>query len=144
MSTALRIGLVTARGAVYDCPGSGTPKLTSSSFTTSSDLKFEGFPPAPGNTDARRGGTSEPFGSIKIPTPTNMAAPQPPPRGGGMSLYANLLGPKADSSTSISRAPVVFKQPGAAGETADGSAARKSADPCLSHGATPSRPPTAS
>ncbi|TPX06906.1 uncharacterized protein E0L32_002402 [Thyridium curvatum] len=40
-----------------------------------------------------------------------MAAPPPPPppKGSGMSLYANLLDPKADSSASISRAPVIFK-----------------------------------
>lgn len=36
-----------------------------------------------------------------------MSAPPPPPKG-GMSLYANLLNPKSDSSTSISSAPVLY------------------------------------
>lgn len=36
-----------------------------------------------------------------------MAAPPPPPKG-GMSLYANLLNPKADASASISGAPVLY------------------------------------
>jgi hypothetical protein len=35
---------------------------------------------------------------------------QPPPKGGMASLYANLLDPGSSDSTSISRAPVVFKQ----------------------------------
>lgn len=39
-----------------------------------------------------------------------MAAPPPPPpsKGGGMSLYANLLNPKADASATVSGAPVVY------------------------------------
>lgn len=38
------------------------------------------------------------------------AQPPPPPKGGGMSLYANLLNPKAAdaSSTSVSGAPVLY------------------------------------
>lgn len=36
-----------------------------------------------------------------------MSAPPPPPKG-GMSLYANLLNPKPDSSASISSAPVLY------------------------------------
>lgn len=36
-----------------------------------------------------------------------MAAPPPPPKG-GLSLYANLLDPKADSQATVSGAPVVY------------------------------------
>ncbi|EDN09125.1 predicted protein [Histoplasma mississippiense (nom. inval.)] len=42
-------------------------------------------------------------------------ASQPPPKGGMMSLYANLLDPASDNGSTpgtISRAPVVFKQSG--------------------------------
>lgn len=39
-----------------------------------------------------------------------MASDPTPPKG-GMSLYANLLNPSTDTPGSISRAPVVFKQP---------------------------------
>lgn len=40
-----------------------------------------------------------------------MASEQGPRKGGGMSLYANLLDPSAESTPgTISRAPVVFKQ----------------------------------
>lgn len=36
-----------------------------------------------------------------------MAAPPPPPKG-GLSLYANLLNPKADAQATVSGAPVVY------------------------------------
>ena len=51
-----------------------------------------------------------------------------PPRG-GMSLYANLLEPSGDSSTTISRAPISFKQ----SDAGDGSSAglKKAVDPAL-------------
>ena len=50
------------------------------------------------------------------------AKPKQPPAKGGLSLYANLLDPSsssndADNST-ISRAPVVFQQPGDSSATA--------------------------
>lgn len=37
----------------------------------------------------------------------NMAAPPPPPKG-GLSLYANLLNPKADAQATVSGVPVVY------------------------------------
>jgi hypothetical protein len=40
--------------------------------------------------------------------PHNMAPPPPPPPKGGLSLYANLLDPKADSQATVSGAPVVY------------------------------------
>lgn len=54
-----------------------------------------------------------------------MAGPPAPPRG-GMSLYANLLDPKADATTSISRAPVLFSQ---SDEAKDDAATKKPVDP---------------
>lgn len=55
--------------------------------------------------------------------------PPPPPRSGGLSLYANLLESSGDSSTAISRAPVVFKQPE---DKSDANAApKKTVDPAL-------------
>ncbi|KAK1770891.1 hypothetical protein QBC33DRAFT_526078, partial [Phialemonium atrogriseum] len=56
-----------------------------------------------------------------------MAGPPAPPRG-GMSLYANLLDPKADATTSISRAPVLFSQ---SDEAKDDAATKKPVDPAL-------------
>ncbi|KAK1756863.1 hypothetical protein QBC47DRAFT_451404 [Echria macrotheca] len=55
-----------------------------------------------------------------------MSAPPPPARG-GMSLYANLLESNSDSSASISRDPVLFKQQ----ETNIDSASKKTIDPAL-------------
>lgn len=52
-----------------------------------------------------------------------MTAPPPPPKGGGMSLYANLLNPKADASATVSGAPVVYDN----GEKDDAAAAKKDA-----------------
>lgn len=54
-------------------------------------------------------------------------APEPtPPKGGGMSLYGNLLNPSADSTPgTISRAPVVFKQSSETDAQPDESAAKK-------------------
>jgi splicing factor 45 len=60
-----------------------------------------------------------------------MAAPPPPPPPnprGGMSLYADLL--DGDSSASISRAPVTFKQPGDSSDGKDVSA-KKATDSAL-------------
>lgn len=51
-----------------------------------------------------------------------MAAPPPPPKG-GMSLYANLLNPKSDSTASISSGPVLYDN----GDKDD--AARKDVNP---------------
>ncbi|KAJ5579105.1 hypothetical protein N7450_007972 [Penicillium hetheringtonii] len=49
-----------------------------------------------------------------------------PAKGGGMSLYANLLDPSAESAPgTISRAPVVFKQSSEADAQPDDSAAKK-------------------
>lgn len=49
-----------------------------------------------------------------------------PPKGGGLSLYANLLDPDASSTPgSISRGPVVFKQPAEGEPQSDESAAKK-------------------
>lgn len=56
-----------------------------------------------------------------------MSAPPPPPKGGGMSLYANLLNPKADSSASISGAPVLYDN-----GNKDDAAAKKDANPGMS------------
>ncbi|KAK7754846.1 hypothetical protein SLS62_003160 [Diatrype stigma] len=58
------------------------------------------------------------------------AQPPPPPRTGGLSLYANLLDPKEDSSSSISRAPVVSQE--ALDAVKDSEAAKKSASPSTS------------
>ncbi|KAJ5149462.1 hypothetical protein N7448_001040, partial [Penicillium atrosanguineum] len=59
--------------------------------------------------------------------PTTIMAPESgPPKGGMMSLYANLLGPSAESAPgTISRAPVVFKQSSETDEQPDDSAAKK-------------------
>lgn len=57
----------------------------------------------------------------------NMAS-QPPPKGGMMSLYANLLDPSSDNSPApgtISRAPVVFKQAGENDAQQDDAASKK-------------------
>ncbi|EAW10147.1 putative G-patch DNA repair protein (Drt111) [Aspergillus clavatus NRRL 1] len=50
-----------------------------------------------------------------------------PPNGGGLSLYANLLNPSANTSTpgTISRAPVVFKQASEGDAQTDETAAKK-------------------
>lgn len=53
----------------------------------------------------------------------------PPPRPGGLSLYADLLDPPADSSASISRAPVVSQQ--ALDAVKEQEAAKKPVDPAL-------------
>ncbi|KZF25677.1 hypothetical protein L228DRAFT_266135 [Xylona heveae TC161] len=52
---------------------------------------------------------------------------RPPAKSGMVSLYANLLDPSVDSSGpgTISRAPVVFKQPGAEDNPQDGSSSKK-------------------
>ncbi|OJD27349.1 hypothetical protein ACJ73_01264 [Blastomyces percursus] len=55
-------------------------------------------------------------------------ASQPPPKGGMMSLYANLLDPSSDSGSApgtISRAPIVFKQAGENDEQQDDAASKK-------------------
>ncbi|KKZ61947.1 hypothetical protein EMCG_03565 [[Emmonsia] crescens] len=55
-------------------------------------------------------------------------ASQPPPKGGMMSLYANLLDPSSDNSPApgtISRAPVVFKQAGENDAQQDDAASKK-------------------
>lgn len=54
-------------------------------------------------------------------------APEPAPRkSGGMSLYANLLDPSAESTPgTISRAPVVFKQSSETDANPEESAAKK-------------------
>lgn len=58
-----------------------------------------------------------------------MAPEATPSKGGGMlSLYANLLDPEADASSTpgtISRAPVVFKQSPEGDSQTDESAAKK-------------------
>ncbi|TDZ15845.1 DNA-damage-repair/toleration protein [Colletotrichum orbiculare MAFF 240422] len=62
-----------------------------------------------------------------------MAAPPPPPppARGGLSLYANLLDPSADSSATISSAPVRYNQDGAGGEATGEAASKKLIDPSL-------------
>lgn len=65
-----------------------------------------------------------------------MAAPPPPPppARGGLSLYANLLDPAADSSSAtISSAPVRYNQDASSGDAKDEAAAKKLIDPCKSH-----------
>lgn len=59
-----------------------------------------------------------------------MSGPPPPPKS-GMSLYANLLEPASDPSAtaSISRAPVLFKQP----DEKDDAASKKPLDPGATH-----------
>ncbi|EEH08766.1 conserved hypothetical protein [Histoplasma capsulatum G186AR] len=55
-------------------------------------------------------------------------ASQPPPKGGMMSLYANLLDPASDNGSApgtISRAPVVFKQSGENDAPQDDAASKK-------------------
>ncbi len=47
-----------------------------------------------------------------------------------MSLYADLLDPKPDASASISRGPVLFKQPGEGGEGKDDGNSKKPPVPC--------------
>ncbi|KAI0595903.1 hypothetical protein F4775DRAFT_567432 [Biscogniauxia sp. FL1348] len=49
------------------------------------------------------------------------AEPPPPPRSGGLSLYANLLEPEGDAPGSISRAPVVSQEAIEAAKEQDGS-----------------------
>lgn len=69
-----------------------------------------------------------------------MAAPPPPPppARGGLSLYANLLDPAADSSSAtISSAPVRYNQDASSGDAKDEAAAKKLIDPCNSHHSTP-------
>lgn len=46
-----------------------------------------------------------------------------------MSLYANLLDSKGDSSASISSAPVLYAQAGTGSDSKDDAAAKKAADP---------------
>ncbi|WYZ41343.1 hypothetical protein EsH8_V_000238 [Colletotrichum jinshuiense] len=62
-----------------------------------------------------------------------MAAPPPPPppARGGLSLYANLLDPAADSSATISSAPVRYNQDGSVIDAKDEAAAKKLIDPSL-------------
>ncbi|KAH0435872.1 G-patch domain-containing protein [Colletotrichum camelliae] len=63
-----------------------------------------------------------------------MAAPPPPPppARGGLSLYANLLDPAADSSSAtISSAPVRYNQDASSGDAKDETAAKKLIDPSL-------------
>ncbi|KAF5507375.1 DNA-damage-repair/toleration protein DRT111 [Colletotrichum aenigma] len=63
-----------------------------------------------------------------------MAAPPPPPptARGGLSLYANLLDPAADSSSAtISSAPVRYNQDVSSGDAKDEAAAKKLIDPSL-------------
>ncbi|KAI8283033.1 DNA-damage-repair/toleration protein DRT111 [Colletotrichum sp. SAR 10_98] len=63
-----------------------------------------------------------------------MAAPPPPPppARGGLSLYANLLDPAADSSSAtISSAPVRYNQDASSGDAKDEAAAKKLIDPSL-------------
>jgi splicing factor 45 len=53
---------------------------------------------------------------------------QNPSRGGGLSLYANLLDPAASNTTSaasISRGPVVFKQGATEGTQVDDASVKK-------------------
>ncbi|ORY65528.1 uncharacterized protein BCR38DRAFT_484941 [Pseudomassariella vexata] len=60
-----------------------------------------------------------------------MAGPPPPPRSGGLSLYANLLGPP-DESASISRGPIVSKEAlDAVKGQAAAAEAKKPVDPSL-------------
>lgn len=55
-----------------------------------------------------------------------MAPESGPPKGGMMSLYANLLDPSAESAPgTISRPPVVFKQSSETDVQPDDSAAKK-------------------
>lgn len=57
---------------------------------------------------------------------TAMASEPGPRKGGGMSLYANLLNPSAESTPgTISRAPVVFKQSPETDAQPEESAAKK-------------------
>ena len=51
-----------------------------------------------------------------------MSSDPTPPKRSGLSLYANLLDPSSSTPGSVSRAPVVFKQPEA---QQDGEAAAK-------------------
>ncbi|KAK2062195.1 G-patch domain-containing protein [Colletotrichum caudatum] len=63
-----------------------------------------------------------------------MAAPPPPPppARGGLSLYANLLDPAADSSSAtISSAPVRYNQDGTVADAKDETASKKLIDPSL-------------
>ncbi|KAF9880759.1 G-patch domain-containing protein [Colletotrichum karsti] len=63
-----------------------------------------------------------------------MAAPPPPPppARGGLSLYANLLDPAADSSSAtISSAPVRYNQDAAGADGKDDAATKKLIDPSL-------------
>jgi hypothetical protein len=58
---------------------------------------------------------------------SNSANPTPPARGGGLSLYANLLDPDSvTSSATVSKGPVVFKP---AEATDEASARKPSIDP---------------
>ncbi|GKT91207.1 G-patch domain-containing protein [Colletotrichum tofieldiae] len=58
--------------------------------------------------------------------------PPPPPARGGLSLYANLLDPAADSSSAtISSAPVRYNQDGTVADAKDEAAAKKLIDPSL-------------
>ncbi|OLN86440.1 DNA-damage-repair/toleration protein DRT111, chloroplastic [Colletotrichum chlorophyti] len=62
-----------------------------------------------------------------------MAAPPPPPppARGGLSLYANLLDPAADTSATISSAPVRYNKDGTLADAKDEAFARKPIDPSL-------------
>lgn len=57
-----------------------------------------------------------------------MASDPTPPKG-GMSLYANLLNASADTPGSISRAPVVFKQPETEPQPDDAAAKKQQLNP---------------
>jgi splicing factor 45 len=56
-----------------------------------------------------------------------MASDPPPKR--GMSLYANLLDPSTDAPGTISRAPVVFKQPETESQPDDAAAKKQQLNP---------------
>lgn len=59
---------------------------------------------------------------------SNSSNPTPPTRGGGLSLYANLLDPDSvTSSATVSKGPIVFKP----AESSDEASAKKpQIDPC--------------
>lgn len=61
-----------------------------------------------------------------------MASDPTPPRR-GMSLYANLLNPSTDTPGTISRAPVVFKQPETEPQPDDAAAKKQQLNPGIYH-----------
>ncbi|KGO44860.1 Nucleotide-binding, alpha-beta plait [Penicillium expansum] len=68
-----------------------------------------------------------------------MASDPTPPKG-GMSLYANLLNASADTPGSISRAPVVFKQPETEPQPDDAAAKKQQLNPASLRFQPPKRP----